>query len=101
MNHPAASYGVSDPSFFLQNAASSGVLDPRRNKAALLLERAFQISDYAISGNNLLRLYEKIDLRADINSAFVKEGITVASVNVDSGKLEDYFTELVGGEGIG
>ncbi len=71
------------------------------NKAALVLERAFQISDYAISGNNLLRLYEKIDLRADINSAFVKEGITVASVNVDSGKLEDYFTELVGGEGIG
>lgn len=71
------------------------------NKAALLLERAFQISDYAISGNNLLRLYEKIDLRADINSTFVKEGITVTSVNVDSGKLEDYFTELVGGEGIG
>ena len=52
-------------------------------------------------GNNLLRLYEKIDLRADINSTFVKEGITVTSVNVDSGKLEDYFTELVGGEGIG
>lgn len=71
------------------------------NKAALVLERAFQISDYAIAGNHLLRLYEKIDLRADINSAFVKEGITVASVNVDSGKLEDYFTELVGGEGIG
>lgn len=32
MNRPAASYGVSDPGFFLQNAASSGVLNPWRNK---------------------------------------------------------------------
>lgn len=28
MNHPAASNGVSYPSFFFQNAASSGVLNP-------------------------------------------------------------------------
>ncbi len=28
MNHPVASYGVSSPSFFFLNAASSGVLNP-------------------------------------------------------------------------
>ncbi len=45
------------------------------NRAALLLECAFHISDYAITRNGLLRLYEKIDSRAEINSGFVKEGV--------------------------
>ena len=71
------------------------------NRAALLLERAFQISDYAIIGKNLLRLYEKIDSRAVINSGLVKDGVMVSGVKVDSGKLEDYFNELVGGDGSG
>lgn len=71
------------------------------NRAALLLERAFHISDFAITGNGLLRLYEKLDSRAEINSGFVKEGILVSCVKVEAGKLEDYFNELVGGEGIG
>mgnify|MGYP007003812549 CR=1 FL=1 len=70
-------------------------------KAALISERIFFISDYAVIGSNLLRLYEKIDSRAEINNLFVQEGITVANISVCTGKLEDYFTELVGGEGIG
>ena len=71
------------------------------NKAALILERMFSISDYAIMGGNKIRLYEKIDKRAAINSSFVKEGIAVEKVSVSAEKLEEYFTELVGGEGIG
>ena len=70
-------------------------------KTALISERIFCISDYAVIGSNLLRLYEKIDSRAEINNLFVQEGITVANISVCTGKLEDYFTELVGGEGIG
>lgn len=71
------------------------------NKAALILERKFHILDYTIIGSHILRLYENVDNRADINSGFVKEGITVANVSLGAGKLEDYFTELVGGDGIG
>ncbi len=71
------------------------------NKAALLLERRFCISDYMIAENGILRLYDKPEYRAEINSCFVKEGIAVVSVSTGSGKLEDYFTELVGGDGIG
>lgn len=71
------------------------------NKAALILEHTFHISDYAIVGNNIVRLYERIDSRADINSSFVKQGVTVKNISEDAGKLEDYFTELVGGDGIG
>ncbi len=68
------------------------------NKAALVLENRFGILDYEVTGPNSLRLYEKIDSRGDINSSFVKEGIAVAKINVEKGKLEDYFTGLVGGD---
>lgn len=71
------------------------------NKAALVLERQFHISDYAIIGNGILRMYDKLDSRAEINSSFVKEGIAVANISIGAGKLEDYFTELVGGDEIG
>lgn len=71
------------------------------NKAVLLLEHMLCICDYTIIGSNILRVYEKIENRADINNRFVKEGIAVANVSVGMGKLEDYFTELVGGDGIG
>ncbi len=71
------------------------------NKAALVLERKFHISDYAVIGSHILRVYEKLDSRAEINRVFVKEEITVATVSIGAGKLEDYFEKLVGGDGIG
>lgn len=71
------------------------------NKAALVLEREFYISDYTIMDKQILRLYEKLDSRGTINSSFVKEGIVVENVSVGAGNLEDYFTELVGGDEIG
>lgn len=71
------------------------------NKAAMVLERQFHISDYAIIDNGILRLYDRLDSRPDINSSFVKEDIAVANVSIGTGKLEDYFTELVGGDRIG
>lgn len=70
-------------------------------KAAVILERKFHISDYTIVSSHSLRLYEKLDSRAGINSSFVREGIMVADVSISAGKLEDYFAELVGGDGIG
>lgn len=70
------------------------------NAAALVLERRFQISDYAIAGSQLLRIYGTIDKRADINSSFVEKGIMVADINVCEEKLEDYFKNLIGGAGI-
>lgn len=71
------------------------------NKAALILEREFHILDYAIVGDRLLRMYEGLDNRALINASFVSDGIAVFNVSIGVGKLEDYFTELVGGDEIG
>ncbi len=75
------------------------VSDVRR--ASLVFERLFGISDYAVTGNGTLRLYEQLQRRAEINRGLLTEGITVSGVSVGAGKLEDYFTKLVGGEGIG
>jgi len=71
------------------------------NRAALVLERKFHISDYAIIDKGILWLYDGLEKRAHINSSFVREGIAVADISVKAGKLEDYFTELVGGDDIG
>lgn len=70
-------------------------------KAALILERTFQIFDYTIINRHILRIYEQPERRADINGSFVKAGIPVANISIGAGKLEDYFTKLVGGDGIG
>lgn len=71
------------------------------NRAALILEREFHVLDYAIVGDRLLLMYEKLDGRALINTRFVSDGIEVSNVSIGVGKLEDYFTELVGGDEIG
>lgn len=71
------------------------------NAAALLLERQYGISDYMVMDAHGLRLFEKYDKRAEINHCFVEKGIAVSKINVSEQKLEDYFSELIGGGGIG
>lgn len=71
------------------------------NKAALLLERHFQTSDYIVCDDNTIRLYDSIDRRGEINSCLVSNGVSVTTVSVSEEKLEDYFSKLIGGGGIG
>lgn len=71
------------------------------NEAALILERDFNLFDYTITDNQCIRIYGAIDSRANINSGFVKNGITVTNINVCEEKLEDYFKNVTGGtEGV-
>ncbi len=67
------------------------------NGAVLILERDFGICDYTITGDRVLLIFDAIDKRAEINSRFVENGITVADINVCEEKLEDYFNRLTGG----
>jgi len=71
------------------------------NTAALLLERQFGTSDYTVCDNRTIRLYDNIDRRGEINNCFVSNGLLVTTVSVSEEKLEDYFSELIGGGGIG
>lgn len=67
------------------------------NTAALILEHDFGIFDYVLTENRLLRIFERIDQRSAINNRFVENHITVTAINVCEEKLEDYFTNLIGG----
>ena len=71
------------------------------NKAGLILERQFQIMDYKIIDNRFVRVFDGIDLCAEINSEFVQQGVLVIGLTIKEEKLEDYFSDLIGGGEIG
>ncbi|MDR1754482.1 MAG: ABC transporter ATP-binding protein [Eubacterium sp.] len=71
------------------------------NTAALLLERQFNTSDYVVCDDSMIRLYDNIDRRGEINSCFVANGLLVTTITISEEKLEEYFSGLIGGEGIG
>ncbi len=71
------------------------------NAAALLLERQFETTDYTIHDDQTLRLFDCLDQRGAINRCFVENGLSVTEMTVSEEKLEDYFSGLIGGGGIG
>lgn len=71
------------------------------NKACLLLEEKFNITDYSVYENGSIRIYSDFLLRGKFNEEFVKQGIEVLKINLSEEKLEDYFSNLIGGGKIG
>lgn len=71
------------------------------NTAALLLERHHEVTDYTVCDNHTVRIFENINKRGVINQSFVQNGLLVTKVNISEEKLEDYFSKLIGGGGIG
>lgn len=68
-------------------------------KAAKLLENHYQITDYGVEGNTV-RVYGFTHRVGEINKTFVENGLLVTQINASEEKLEDYFTNLIGGGGI-
>lgn len=71
------------------------------NKAAMLLENQFQISDYEVHDEGNIRIYSLFGQQGRINRTFVLNDIEVAKMMISEDRLEDYFTKLVGGGTIG
>lgn len=69
-------------------------------KAALILERKFGATDYAVQDEQTLRLYETSLDMAAINKALITQDIAVVSSQICNDTLEDYFKRITGGEGI-
>lgn len=69
-------------------------------KTTLLLERRYQIMDYAVQDEQTLRIYDTSLDMGEINKALIMEGITVMSSSINNDSLEDYFKKITGGEGI-
>lgn len=70
------------------------VSDPA--KATLLLERKFQVNQYSVQDNDMLRIYDtSLDL-AEINKALMLEDISVMGSQLCNDTLEDYFKKITG-----
>src|SRR5699024_11821448 len=67
------------------------------NKAIMLLESQFGISDYEFHAEGNIRVYSHLGKQGRLNKAFVENGIEVLKINISEEGLEDYFTKLVGG----
>ena len=71
------------------------------SKAALILERQFQLKNYSVQDDHTLRLYDtSLDMGA-VNKELVMQDITVISSGLCNDTLVDYFKRITGGEGIG
>lgn len=62
------------------------------------LEKEFSIEKYSLQEENVIRIYEKLELSRDINRFFNVKGIFVDELIVMKDSLEDYFLKLTGGE---
>ncbi|WP_440604717.1 ABC transporter ATP-binding protein [Bacillus sp. GB_SG_008] len=71
------------------------------NKAAMLLENQFHISDYEVHDEGNIRIYSHFGQQGQINKTFVQNDIEVLKIMMSEDRLEDYFTKLVGGGTIG
>lgn len=67
------------------------------NKACLLLEQKFGLTDYSVHEKGSIRLYSHLEMRSTVNRYFVENGILVSKINISEEKLEDYFSNLIGG----
>lgn len=70
-------------------------------KAAMLLEKHFQIFDYEVHGDGIIRIFSHIGQQGAINKLLVQNDIEVFKILMSEDRLEDYFTKLVGGGTIG
>lgn len=71
------------------------------NKATMILEKHFDVSDYEIHEEGTIRVYSHLGQQGKINKLFVQHDIEVTKITMSEDRLEDYFTKLVGGGSIG
>ncbi|WP_088833819.1 ABC transporter ATP-binding protein [Paenibacillus tyrfis] len=71
------------------------------NKAAMLLEKYFGITDYEVHDERVIRVYSHIGEQGKLNRMLVEHGIEVTKMTMSVDRLEDYFIQLIGGGSIG
>jgi bacitracin transport system ATP-binding protein len=67
-------------------------------RAALVIERELQTTDFKIFGDGVLRLYQYLDATEKVNKCLVLNDIGVKSITLSGDNLEDYFLRLTGGD---
>lgn len=71
------------------------------NKAVMLLEKHYGISDYEVREKGNIRVYSHLGQQAKLNKLFVENDVEVLKIIMSEDNLEDYFVKLIGGGSIG
>ncbi|MBM7603753.1 bacitracin transport system ATP-binding protein [Metabacillus crassostreae] len=71
------------------------------NKATMLLEKHFDITDYEVHDDGIIRIYSHIGMQGNLNKMLIEHQIEVTRLTMSEDRLEEYFTKLVGGGTIG
>lgn len=74
------------------------VSDP--NKAVMLLEHHFGITDYEVHDEGNIRVYSHIGEQGKLNRMLVQHDIEVLKIRTSEDRLEDYFIKMIGGGSI-
>ncbi len=74
------------------------VLDVKR--AAYILEDKLGIKNYKIMSGNMIRVYELKATQQAISKALIMNDVEIESMNKKHSSLEEYFLNVMDGEGI-
>jgi len=70
------------------------------NKAVLLLEQKFGITNHVAVEPDTVKIFDvSLDTKV-VNRSLMEAGIDVAAITINTGNLEEYFKSITGGEGI-
>ena len=68
-------------------------------KAKRVLEQKLGIKQYETDGNQLIRIFEPVMSRSQINKAFIMNGVEISGMEMKVQHLEEYFINLIKKEG--
>ncbi|MGF9977148.1 ABC transporter ATP-binding protein [Viridibacillus arvi] len=69
-------------------------------KAAFILDNQLDLKNYKIMNEQTIRIYEMTATQQDISKALIMNDIEIESINKKHSSLEEYFMNLMNGEGI-
>lgn len=69
-------------------------------RAAYILENKLSITNYKIMSECMIRVYEMTVTQQEISKALIMNDVEIEGINKKHSSLEEYFLNLVNGEGI-
>ncbi|KEK26444.1 ABC transporter ATP-binding protein [Bacillus gaemokensis] len=73
---------------------------PDVKRAAYILENKLRITNYKIMSGSMIRVYEMTATQQAISKELIMNDVEIESINKKHSSLEEYFLNLVNGEGI-
>lgn len=68
-------------------------------KTAQLLERTYVDIQFKVLSNQVIIIHNHVERSGDINRLLLDNGVSVREFRIEAGNLEEFFLELVGGNG--